>query len=71
MSMTTCHDCGAYIDTDDDPGCYVEIGNMKRLHKEVPICEPCREERQEAADHAAGREFYEEATWFNRVGALS
>ena len=47
MSMARCHDCGQVFDTDDDPECFVEIGNMRRLHKEVIICESCREIRIE------------------------
>lgn len=44
MSMICCEKCDAFIDSDSDPDCFVEIGNMKRLHKEVVWCESCREE---------------------------
>jgi NMD protein affecting ribosome stability and mRNA decay len=77
MCMTTCHDCGQFIDTDADPGCYIEIGNMKRLHKEVPVCESCRDEREaqewaaEAAADAAQEAEEAASTWFQRAGALS
>lgn len=46
MSMDRCHDCGRAVDTDDDPGCYIEIGNQRRLHMEVCVCEFCREGRE-------------------------
>ena len=39
MSMDRCYDCQQIFDTDDDPECWVEIGNMRRLNKCVPICE--------------------------------
>lgn len=58
MSIDVCKDCDRYIDTDDDPDCYVEIGDMKRLHKTICLCERCRERReqeQDAQDAAAGR----------------
>lgn len=45
MSMIACEACGHLIDSDIDVDCFVEIGNMKRLHKEVVWCEPCREEK--------------------------
>ena len=52
MSIDRCHDCRRLVDTDDDPECYVEIGNMRRLHKEACVCEPCRERR----DYETGME---------------
>lgn len=42
MSMDRCHDCGRTVDTDDDPGCYVEVSK----HKDVCVCEFCREARE-------------------------
>ncbi|MGE0023964.1 MAG: hypothetical protein AB7S70_10080 [Hyphomicrobium sp.] len=47
MSMVTCEDCDAPIDSDDDPGCFVETGNMRRLHETTILCENCREKRWE------------------------
>jgi hypothetical protein len=47
MSMCVCQDCDAYIDSDFDPDCFVEVGNMRRLHQTKILCERCREERQE------------------------
>jgi hypothetical protein len=44
MSMICCEQCGHLIDSDDDPDCFVEVGNMRRLHKEIVLCEGCREE---------------------------
>lgn len=43
MSMVICESCDCPIDSDFDPDCFVEIGNMRRLHKEVIWCESCRE----------------------------
>ena len=43
--MAFCVDCDRLIDTDDDPDCFLEIGNMRRLHKTEIVCEPCRERR--------------------------
>ena len=50
MSIDTCAHCDRWIDADDDPDCYVEIGNMKRLHKTICLCEPCRDRRQQEID---------------------
>lgn len=49
MSMDRCSGCDRPIDTDDDPECYVEVGNMRRLHKTICLCEFCRDERE--AEH--------------------
>lgn len=45
MSMMICEDCDRAIDSDDDPECFVEVGNMRRLHAEIILCENCRERR--------------------------
>lgn len=45
MSLICCKSCDRVIDSDADPDCFVETGNMRRLHKETVLCEPCREER--------------------------
>lgn len=47
MSMCICSSCDSPIDSDDDPDCFVEVGNMKRLHKEIILCSSCRERREE------------------------
>lgn len=46
MSWCTCDRCSAYIDSDEDPDCFVEVGNMRRLHKTVILCAGCRDERE-------------------------
>ena len=43
MSMVICEKCDRLIDSDDDPDCFVETGNMRRLHQTVVMCEPCRD----------------------------
>jgi hypothetical protein len=43
MSIVICERCGAWIDSDFDPDCFVEIGNMRRLHGTIVLCEPCRD----------------------------
>jgi hypothetical protein len=45
MSMVICEDCERQIDSDDDPNCFVETGNMRRLHETTVLCENCRERR--------------------------
>ena len=45
MSMVICADCDSLIDSDDDPECFVEIGNMRRLHQTIILCENCRGRR--------------------------
>ncbi len=61
MSMIRCEDCSRLIDSDDDPDCFVYVGNYKRLHDDKVMCEPCREryfEKIEAdADQAAQAEY--------------
>lgn len=47
MSMCICALCDAPIDSDDDPECFVEVGNMRRLHKTQIQCEACRERIEE------------------------
>lgn len=48
MSIDNCSVCGDRIDTDFDLDCYVEVGNMKRLHATICLCPRHREEREEA-----------------------
>lgn len=50
MSVVICQRCDALIDSDDDPDCFVETGNMRRLHETTILCEPCRERREEEID---------------------
>lgn len=44
--MIQCADCDQIFDSDNDPDCFVEVGNMRRLHKEIVLCEPCRDKRE-------------------------
>ena len=44
MSICTCSNCGAFIDSDDDPDCFVEVGNMRRMNWTIILCEQCRDE---------------------------
>jgi hypothetical protein len=53
MSMVCCEKCDRLIDSDEDGDCFVEIGNMRRLHKEVVWCEWCREEHEVETDRHA------------------
>jgi hypothetical protein len=58
MSMTICGGCDAPIDSDDDPDCFVEVGNMRRLHQTIIRCETCRDQMQaelEREEDAASR----------------
>lgn len=50
MSMIACQSCGAFIDSDIDPDCFVEV---PRLNLEDRVwCESCREEHLEEDDRA-------------------
>ena len=56
MSMIYCEGCAILINSDDDPDCFVEVGNMRRMHKTIALCEKCRHERecqQDIADSMA------------------
>lgn len=52
MSMVCCEKCARLIDSDVDSDCFVEIGNMRRLHGTVIWCEWCREEEAELQERA-------------------
>lgn len=52
MSMIACSECRRLVNTDDDPDCFVEVGNMRRLTSTIVLCEPCREEHQAEQDYA-------------------
>ena len=56
MSMILCDDCSAYINSDDDPECFVEVGNMKRLNFTKIMCEDCRALADELAENDAAHE---------------
>ena len=53
MSMVICEGCDALTDSDDDPDCFVEVGNMRRLHQTKILCQSCRERREEELDRDA------------------
>ena len=56
MSICVCESCDRYIDSDFDPDCFVEVGNMRRLHQTKVLCEACRDKyfaEQEAEQDAA------------------
>ena len=56
MSMCICKECFAYIDSDDDPECFVEVGNMRRMNWTIILCDRCREEREMEAERNASEE---------------
>jgi len=56
MSMVLCSRCDAFVDSDDDPECFVEVGNMRRLHKTIVLCEACRDLDEMMAEEAAASE---------------
>lgn len=58
MSIDVCSKCDAYVDTDFDCDCYVEVGNMRKQTETKCICERCREEiadEEERQADLAGR----------------
>ena len=56
MSIIVCEKCDAYIDSDNDPDCFVEVGNMRRLHKTEVMCERCRDKWYNEQEREAGIE---------------
>lgn len=42
MSMTRCDHCDRVFDSDADPDCFVEVGNMRSQTHNATICEWCR-----------------------------
>lgn len=61
MSFLVCKNCGAYVNSDNDPECFVYTGNYKRLHGEIILCEKCREERDEELEAAASQASWAES----------
>ncbi len=58
MSMVMCERCDRFIDSDDDPDCFVENPGLPGAMGDEVLCEWCREKReaeQEAQDDAADR----------------
>lgn len=43
MSMIKCYSCAEIFCTDDDPECWVEIGNMRRMTTTEAVCQRCRD----------------------------
>ncbi len=43
MSICTCSECGQFIDSDFDPGCFVAPAFAERV-EEIILCDLCREE---------------------------
>ena len=56
MSMCICQDCDRMIDSDDDPDCFVEVGNMRRMTFTEIVCEACREKRNDFLDYVNSQE---------------
>ena len=59
MSMVHCSMCERVFDSANDPDCSVYVGNYKRLHKDVIMCESCRDDNeidmdQQDAERAKG-----------------
>lgn len=50
MSITRCHYCFREIDTDTQPCEWIDIGNVRRMHHEIPVCESCLELRDTARE---------------------
>ena len=46
MSIILCESCDQPIDSDEDPDCFVEVGNMRRLNETKVWCASCRERKQ-------------------------
>ena len=61
MSMAMCKDCDRIFDTDDDPDCFIEVGNMRRYTEIIMVCEPCREKRLEKKEADAAQASWAEA----------
>lgn len=58
MSIIVCQSCDAYIDSDFDCDCFVEVGNMRSQTETKVWCERCRDkyyQEQEAEQDAADR----------------
>lgn len=51
MSMVICSDCDAPVDSDNDPDCFVEIGNMRRQTQTIALCENCRGRREDQLEY--------------------
>ncbi len=56
MSMVNCSECDKYIDSDFDCDCFVEVGNMRRMHKTIVLCEVCRDARNDRLEWEQSQE---------------
>ena len=54
MSMVRCDNCDLIFDSDADPDCFVEVGNMRRLHQTKIMCPPCREDYENEQEYLQG-----------------
>lgn len=55
MSMIACDKCESYIDSDEDPDCFIE--HLGTKFPDTVACESCRErmgEEQDRQDHFMG-----------------
>lgn len=57
MSMIRCDSCSELIDSDDDPSCFVEVGNMRSQTKDMVLCESCRDRLDEHVTEPPDRDF--------------
>ena len=51
MSIAICKNCQDCVDSDDDPDCFVEIGNMRRQTETIVLCERCRFKDQDEREY--------------------
>ena len=61
MSMVRCEECDQIFSSDSDPECFVEVSNMRRMHRTMILCEPCRWEREEQRELQEHYESQDEA----------
>lgn len=45
MSIVSCQECGAIVDSDFDPSCFLEIDTMT-----IILCQSCREDEDTIID---------------------
>jgi hypothetical protein len=61
--MVICKDCGRLFDSDADPDCFVEVGNMRSMNWTETVCRSCRDAREERAEHEADQSNSMPADW--------
>jgi hypothetical protein len=52
MSMIICQGCDRLIDSDDDPGCFLDVGS----NQIKVLCESCRERLQQELERETNAE---------------